>query len=26
LKSKVEVESFLKRNWSKQPKVEVYPS
>jgi len=26
LKSKGEVESFLKRNWSKQPKVEVYPS
>lgn len=26
LKSKGEVESFLKRNWSEQPKVEVYPS
>lgn len=26
LKFKGEVETFLKRNWSKQPKVEVYPS
>jgi len=26
LKSKGEVEAFIKRNWSKQPKVEVYPS
>ena len=26
LKSKGEVESFLKSTWSKQPKVEVYPS
>lgn len=26
LKSKDEVESFFKRNWSKQPKVEVFPS